>query len=360
MKKIACIHLFNDFSGSPLVLSTVIKGFLQKGHAVDVITCTKEEGFLSNLEVNYVNIDYCFVANKWMRLFVFLFNQWRLFYTIIQLYRNDKNTTLYINTLLPFGAAIAGKILGLEVIYHIHETSVKPATLKNFLKWMANNTAQKAIYVSKFLLQKEPLEKVDCSVIYNALGEDFIQKANRFKYLNTKEDRIILMLCSLKDYKGVKEFVALAYRLPQLRFELVLNTTPIELEMYFKTIELPENLTLFSKQNNVHPFYQRAWLVLNLSHPEQWVETFGMTLLEAMHYGIPTIAPPVGGPAEIVENDYNGYCIDQRELDLIVHQIEQMFQDEQLYQRLSVNAETKAAHFKVRYMKQAVNQVLAS
>ena len=45
------------------------------------------------------------------------------------------------------------------------------------------------------------------------------------------------------------------------------------------------------------------------------VETFGMTILEAMPYGIPAIVPNVGGPLELVQHGYNGYCVDVRNLE---------------------------------------------
>lgn len=77
---------------------------------------------------------------------------------------------------------------------------------------------------------------------------------------------------------------------------------------------MPEHLFIFPAQKDVHSFYQEAHLVLNLSHPEQWVETFGMTALEAMSYGLPVIAPPVGRPVELVTDDFNGYRIGQRDL----------------------------------------------
>ena len=54
MKKVVCAHLYNDFSGSPLVLSTVIDGFIKRGIKVDLVTSENTKGFLSNLEVGYV------------------------------------------------------------------------------------------------------------------------------------------------------------------------------------------------------------------------------------------------------------------------------------------------------------------
>ena len=38
MKHIICFHLFNDYSGSPKVLKTVLEGLLRKGYRVDLVT----------------------------------------------------------------------------------------------------------------------------------------------------------------------------------------------------------------------------------------------------------------------------------------------------------------------------------
>ena len=75
MKKVVCAHLFNDFSGSPLILSTVIKGFVERGINVDLVTSEKTHGFLSNLEVEYVDSNYQFAENKLIRIFKFFFAQ---------------------------------------------------------------------------------------------------------------------------------------------------------------------------------------------------------------------------------------------------------------------------------------------
>ncbi len=349
MKKIICAHLYNDFSGSPLVLSTVIKGFKNEGLNVEIITSTESQGFLSELDVEYQNNGYKFWENKYLRLIMFLICQVKMFYQTFR-YRNE-DVVIYVNTLLPFGVAIAGKLMGKKVVYHMHETSLNPLILKNFLKWIASKTASEAIYVSEFLSKKEGLNNVSSNVIYNTLSDDFIKTAKAFKKLkSTKNDFVILMLCSLKSYKGVNEYVALAKTLPDFTFDLVLNATESEIEVFFSGKELPQNLNLYPKQSNVHRFFQKADLVLNLSHPEQWVETFGMTLLEGMQYGLPTIAPPVGGPTEIVFPKVNGYLIDQRHQDELAQQIKKIATDKKLYHNLSRNAKEIVQQFTMEKM----------
>lgn len=95
------------------------------------------------------------------------------------------------------------------------------------------------------------------------------------------------------------------------------------------------NLTIYERQSDVIPFYNSTSLVINLTNPQLAVETFGLTPLEAMSAGVPVIVPTVGGIAEMVEDDVNGYKIDVQNLDAIESKIRQMFEDEQLYSRLS-------------------------
>ena len=123
MKKIVCIHLYNDFSGSPLVLSTAIKGLIKKGNKVTVLT-SDSEGFLSNLPAEKVTIPYQFQANKFLRLLALFYNQWLVFCYVLKFRKED--VVIYINTLLPFGGALAGRLIGKKVIYHVHETSIRP------------------------------------------------------------------------------------------------------------------------------------------------------------------------------------------------------------------------------------------
>jgi len=337
MKKIICVHLYNDFSGSPLVLANVIKGFLKNGKEVTIVS-SDSDGFLSDLPAKKEFVPYTFTTNRWMRLLLFLVNQWRMFFLMLTYRKED--AIIYINTLLPFGAALAGKLTGQKVIYHIHETSIRPLVLKRFLKTIAAWTAKECIYVSNYLKDTEPINRVSTNVVYNALSKGFVEEANQ--YLLTAKEPVqpftVLMLCSLKGYKGIEEFIQLAEGLPKYRFNLVLNASMEQIKVYFNTRDLPENLVFFPKQKDVHWFYQHAHLVVNLSKPMEWIETFGMTLLEAMTYGLPVIAPTVGGPTEVVKEGKNGYLRDSQNTAELVRLIQKIAVDTQLYNDLSENA----------------------
>ncbi len=360
LKRITFIHLFNDFSGSPLVLSTVIGGLRDRGYQCRLMTSKGSTGFLTDIEgVEEALFPYRFVENKFLRLLVFFWTQCLMCFKV---WKDRKSIdTLYINTLLPFGAAIAGKLSGIEVIYHIHETSVKPMVLKRWLRWVAQKCATQSIYVSKYLCSEEVLPGVPSHTVYNALSKDFIAKANA--HLRLKKPKSsnfeVLMLCSLKAYKGVNEFVKIAGMLPGVQFNLVINASQSAIGQYFEGESIPSNLTMYPSQSNVHPFYESAHLILNLSHPQQWIETFGMTLLEGMAYGLPCIVPQVGGPAEIIKHGLNGYQLDQRDIESIVSHIAKLSLDKNLYGKMSSNALSSSKEFSCKNMVTSVYSILA-
>ena len=86
-------------------------------------------------------------------------------------------------------------------------------------------------------------------------------------------------------------------------------------------------------------------MLLNLSHPEEWIETFGLVILEAMYYGIPAIVPNVGGPTELVEDGINGYLVDPHNLDDVISKICHLMQNENLYNSFSSFALKKSKQF---------------
>ncbi len=149
--KIYAFHLLNDFSGSPKVLSQVIKGLSVRKQPVSLVTSMKNDGFLSNIPgVEYIENGYVFRQNPIFRLWTLFSTQ---LFVIFKMYRQiQKEDVIYINTVLPFGAAILGKIKGCKVVYHLHETSMKPAILKWFLFFIVKRRNRKACLETKLSL----------------------------------------------------------------------------------------------------------------------------------------------------------------------------------------------------------------
>ena len=181
-----------------------------------------------------------------------------------------------------------------------------PAFRAKVMQLIASDIICVSAYQRKFIRRKKRVH-----IIPNALQENFTGRIIP-DCENAFMQKRVLMLGSLKGYKGTDKFIAIAQELPEFYFELVLNESEENIAAYWKTKNLttPQNLTVHPRQEDVVPFYNKASLVLNLSDRHRFIETFGLTALEAMTAGLPVIVPTVGGIAEMVEDGKNGYRID--------------------------------------------------
>jgi len=200
------------------------------------------------------------------------------------------------------------------------------------------------VFVSNYLMQEEGFTKLPQVIIHNALDSE-VEKQYRVK---EEAGFTSLMICSLKAYKGVMEFLALAQRSKDdkhLSFTLVLNASLSEIDSFFANIDIPGNVAIYPRQTDLSGFYSRADLLLNLSRPDGWIETFGLTILEGMSHGLPVIVPPVGGPTELVRSDIEGYLISSYDIEELYSAVSRISLDPKKYKTLSDNALSRTRDF---------------
>lgn len=345
MKKVVFFHLFNDRSGGPKVLSQVIGAYRNANFHTELVTSKHEDGFLTNCAHTTRHSFYGRSENKILTLIWFLVSQCHIFFLCLRYFNRD--VVFYVNTMMPVSAGIAGRLLGKKVIFHVHETSINPIALKRVLRFFIERTAHQVIFVSKYLSEIEGFKKPWQDVIYNGIEKPTINAGR--KYLENDQGFHVLMVCSVKKYKGVLEYIALSKMLSHMRFTLVLNASRFEINKIFKSwnVEIPPNLDIHARQSDISGFYLKSSVVLNFSRPDSWVETFGLTILEAMSYGKPVIVPTVGGPAEIVDDGVQGYCISCYDLKAVKNALIDLSCDKKLYQSMSVSALERSKDFAV-------------
>lgn len=233
MKHIVCFHLYNDYSGSPKVLKTVLEGVLAKGYHVDLIS--SKGGILD--ELSHPNLKrrftYCyrFSRNPAITMFRYVLVQMYTFLVSLR-YLFDKDIVFYINTILPAGPATAGWMMRKKVVYHYHENAFVKGTFYRVLAWWMQRIADRIICVSAY--QASFLKRQNgITVVPNALPKEFVDRLKP----NMEEAfarKTVLMLSSLKEYKGTREFIHLASELPQYKFVLVINDSQENVDNYLK------------------------------------------------------------------------------------------------------------------------------
>ena len=355
-KSILFVHLLNDLSGSPKVLSNVMKVTKNAGFKNYLLTSRAEFSFFTDLTEGESNYNYNSSSNRWLGLIKYLCIQFYCFYYVLR--NHQKFETIYVNTLLPFGAAFAGFITRRKIIYHLHESYLKPKILMKFLLFMVRVTATRVIFVSKYLNDCLDVGHISSSIVYNTSDISYVRGKN--PELDKPARFIVLMVCSLKIYKGVFEFISLARAMEvnnAVMFELVLNANTDEIGLFFKDTLIPSNLTIFSRTVDTSAFYARASVVLNLTRSDICVETFGLTILEGLFFNNPAIVPEVGGPIEIITDGVNGYHIDSSDIIKLNEAITFLSSNNEIYERMCLEAKLASERFNFFVFQDSIKKV---
>ena len=356
-RKLIVFHTLNDYSGSPKMLATVIGGLISNGWSVDLYTSSERGGCLSGMYgVKFHEVFYKFTKNRIITSLRFIILQFRYFFISLN-YKRDRDVIFYLNTILPFGAAIGAKLIHRKIIYHVHENPVRRNIIHGIALWVMLRYADKAFFVSEYLFNSYFMEPERKVLVPNALMPAFSSIARDCKP-EFKQPFNILMISSLKRFKGIDIFYELSIKLPQHNFFLVLNANEDEIGNYFRNRKVPGNLSFLNATPDLHPTYRKAHLVLNLSLPDLCIESFGLTILEAMAYGIPVIVPPYGGIAELVEDGINRFKVEPGDYNMLEEKISSIFSDKKKYSHYSANAKLMAEKFSYKVMISRIETVI--
>lgn len=339
-------HLLNDRSGSPTVLRATLDALDAHENGL-LFVGSQGRGTLEEAGVPTRRYWYRRSRHRLLTLFTYLASQAALYRALVLSRDIPRDAMVFVNTLLPFAAMLWGRRTGRRVVVHVHEVSITPGPLRRFLTRCAARSADLLLYVSSDHRARLPIEGPPARIVPNPVSPALAARAGEHF---PRQDGVfrVLMLASLRGYKGVEEFMALAAALrdrADIAFDLVMNAEADEVRAFAARHARAGNVTIHPRTDDPAYFYARAELVLNLSRVDQIIETFGLTLVEAMSFGIPVIAPPVGGPSEIVTHGVEGYCIDSRDVAALRKAVLALADDPHTYAAMKQAALVRAQDF---------------
>lgn len=324
------VHINNDFSGSTYAMKAIIKSHQLKNYFL--MTNFNTDGFLERDDSPvFIHVSYSFLGKGLKTIFQILRYSIISTLKLLKLFFISQIDVVYVNTILPWTSSLIGKLFGKKIIYHVHEFYVNPSILVKFYLFIMKFTADEIVYVSdytknsyvsydnKFLNIKHSIQFTP--VRFSNVNFDDINITNKFS-------GPIVMVSAAKKYKGVELFLSLSKKYPHKLFKLYINNK------YDFNETLPSNFEVFVKHSDIQSELFKASVCLNLSQQPYWIETFGLTIWEALTQGTPVIVPDIGGPLEIIDDKCGIFC-DVRDLNQIYKSIDAILDNQEIYSEYS-------------------------
>ena len=129
----------------------------------------------------------------------------------------------------------------------------------------------------------------------------------------------------------------------------------IDLVSLAKKLNIENNITFYDPVKNIEEKYLEASICLMTSR----YEGFGMVLIEAMASGLPCIAYDCPcGPRAIIENNNNGFLIEDGKENQFIQKLENLIENENLRIEMGNKAKTSVKKYEIESIMDQWNSVL--
>jgi glycosyltransferase involved in cell wall biosynthesis len=161
----------------------------------------------------------------------------------------------------------------------------------------------------------------------------------KIQILNNFEKKIILTLGHLVNYKNPKFWLELSKNLldcvdSELQFIWAGDGPLLEELNSLVGDNYSKNIHFIGYQNNVDELYKNCSIYFQPSI----LESFGLSVLDALSYGIPQIVSSEGGLPEVVSDNETGYVIPYFDIKLYSEKFKTLLIDKNVYSSFSQNS----------------------
>ena len=308
--------------GAPLSLLTIIQGLDR--HDFDPILLTGSEGHLAQsaralgVPTFVVPLSHCLGLRFSILLLRDIYRLVISFPFVLYLLAYFPIRLVHINSLVTPDAALAGKLLGVKIVWHFREALSNPWWAR-FQIFIMGRFADRIVCNSNFSRQvvaRHQVPDAKLAMYYNCVPRRYFSPrwgGGAFRRSLRIDASAVLVGCvgRLERDKGQDIFIsavaAVARKHPDVFFVLVgslRDTTFVRsIEETIEKEGLLGRVILTGTRNDVAEVM--AGIDIHVT-PSRWEEPFGRVALEAMAAGALSVVSDRGGLPEIVENGHSG------------------------------------------------------
>lgn len=218
---------------------------------------------------------------------------------------------------------------------------------------MGLSRSDKIVFVSKAgeksYLNEFKMDRDKTVVIYNGIGLEKLEYG-REKNKVCVDPYNLTYIGRLNKVKGIELLLS---AVKDLRIKHNVKVSIVgdgeqrkELEQLAEKLKIQDITTFYGQQRDVKPFLEDASIFV---YPSIWQEVFGISLVEAMAYGIPCVANKVGGIPEIIEDEKSGFLssgLDVHSLEKTIEKVIELLNKGE-YEKIAKDARKRAEKFSI-------------
>lgn len=354
-KKIAFMINSLAGGGAEKLVKTLLEQLQNDGWSVELICLEKDDVYSvdKNIKVTYLT-DWDKSVSGVKKLLYLPVLAFRLFNYIkkhkIEIVQSHLFRANYVNLLAKsfFRSTHNAQIVNHSVISR-YKNEGMTGRVNLYLIKKLYPFADKIISVSS-IVQKDMQSlfnfENEKKVIYNMFDLKEIQnlskeKINDFKFDTTK--KYIVSVGRLIPLKRNHDLIYVLSRLDS-NVELIFIGEGKEKENLTnlaKELDVSKRVHFLGWVNNPYKYIYHSTILACTSQ----TESFGNVLVEAMACGVPVVSTKCGGPEEIIDDEVDGCLVDIGDVDRIVEKINLILNDDELSNKLILNAKEKIKLF---------------
>jgi len=266
---------------------------------------------------------------------------------------------VYVNTAVSLAGALAGRLLGLPVVWHLRELFDDvggelrtPPSCRGAVGRVFRGLADRVVVNSSAVAANLLGATGSCGavVVPNAVEANFFTPpsaaAARVDLGLSLEDTVIGVPGSLRPMKGHPFFFRAVAPILRSRADLVVAVSGTGEAPYVREVRalceelgLTDRVRFLGDQPDMRSFYAACDVVCVPSV----AEPFGRTVIEAFAAGVPIVATEVGGIPETLEHGRTGLLVPYGDEAALRDALTRLLDDGSLRQRLADAAQDRAA-----------------
>ena len=232
------------------------------------------------------------------------------------------------------------------IITHVHSTyfeyKKRNLLIEKFLARFTGRIICVSRAVQKFVTEIEGIKEVKTCVIYNAAGNQKNEHINLDKGRMRKsigidnKDLVIIVVACLTENKGHRILLAALNHVllmhPSIKL-LIVGDGPLnaDLQATTKYLNIEQQVIFTGQRKDVPELLQISDIAALTS---LYREGLGISLIEAMAFGLPLIGTSLGGIPELIEDHGNGLLVAPGNVDDLTSAIETLVTNRDLRERM--------------------------